>query len=248
MIFSAGSDGRMLSYDLAKDKVIPLKGNRPISAAAVAIDRMSFFIANENSATIYQFDIFGKLLKTFSGHTNDVTDLLVTVDRKHLISSSKDKTVRIWDIANATETNLWKDHTRAVTDIDMDAFGKHLVSGGLDGMVYLYDVKTNEKIASYDLTGSMVNAIALSPSNTKIVAATHIENEADSSGYFTLPTTLKARKVVLPKKMVITKIAKKTKSEIAKKKAAKKEKNKTSKSSSPTQIEQVKITIEDTKK
>ncbi|MDA8931020.1 hypothetical protein N9J07_06535, partial [Bacteroidia bacterium] len=67
----------------------------------------------------------------FSGHTNEVTDMLVTLDRKFLISSSKDKTIRIWNIATGKEEHQFTDHTWAVTDIDMDAFGLYLVSGGL---------------------------------------------------------------------------------------------------------------------
>lgn len=225
-VFSAGYDGRFLTYDLAKDKVIPLNGKQPISAAAVAIDRMSYFIANEGNATIYQFDIFGKILATFQGHTNDITDLLATVDRKYLISSSKDKTVRIWTIANANEETKFEDHSWAVTDIDMDPFGQFLVTGGLDGSVHLYSIKDRKKIKTFVLENHKINAVALSPDNTTIAAAAQPKGETEAAGYFVLSTDLAARNVQLPPRFVLQKI----KSEPQKKRA----RNKDSATQQPT--------------
>lgn len=204
-VFSAGYDGRFLTYDLAKEKVIPLNGKHPISAAAVAIDRMSYFIANEESADINQFDIFGKTINTFSGHTSDITDLMVTVDRKYLISSSKDKTVRIWDIANAKEETKFEEHNWEVTDIDMDPFGQFLVTGGLDGKVNLYNIKERKKLKTIILQNHKINAVALSPDNTSIAAAAQPNGETNTAGYFILPTNLAARKVSSPPRFVVKK-------------------------------------------
>jgi WD40 repeat protein len=260
-IFSAGDDGRLITYDLAKEKAIPMRGKRSISAAAVAIDRMSYFVAVEGKATITQVDIFGKVLNTFSGHNNDITDLLVTVDRKYLISSSKDKTVRVWEIANAKEETVFADHTWAVTDIDMDPFGLFLVSGGLDGIANLYDLKARTILKTQELPGYKINAVSLSPDNTQIAAAAQIEKDAESAGYFIIDTDLKPRKVVLPKQFDIEVLKKKNRLLKAKKQkkanevAVKKQGSSDSDSNSETKpntdeavikkTKQVKITIKD---
>ena len=39
----------------------------------------------------------GGLLKTFEGHTDNVTSVNFTTDGKKILSSSKDKTVKLWD-------------------------------------------------------------------------------------------------------------------------------------------------------
>jgi WD40 repeat protein len=258
IIFSAGSDGRFIIYDLVKEKPMILKGNRPICAAAVAIDRMSYFIANDGSPLIQQFDIFGKLLNTFEGHSNDISDLLVTVDRKYLISSSKDKTIKIWDIANAKVDHTFTDHTWSVTDIDMDPFGLYLVSGSLDGTVHLYDLKARTTLNSYALTGFKVNAVALSPSNTTIAAAAQPTGVKNPAGFFTIPTGLQPRKVALPDVMDLEPLI--AKEQAKKDKQAKKESKEKPKSTQETNTksdkqankesvleisEQVKITIKD---
>ena len=200
-VFSAGDDGKFITFDLVKQKRIPINGTKSITGAAVAIDRMSYFIAVKGSPIINQFDIFGKLLKTFEGHTNDITDLLVTVDRKYLISSSKDKTIRVWDILNAKEETQFTEHTRAVSDIDMDPFGLYIASSSLDGTVNLYDLKTKTLLKQYTLEGYKVNALALSPDNTKIVAAAQPDGVSDPAGFFAINTGIAKRKIVLPKKM-----------------------------------------------
>jgi WD40 repeat protein len=258
-VFSACNDGRFITFDLVKKKIIPINGTTSINAAAVAIDRMSYFIAVKGSPIITQFDIFGKVLNTFEGHSNDITDLLVTVDRKFLISSSKDKTIRVWDILNVKEDVVFTEHTWSVTDIDIDPLGLYLVSGGLDGTVNLYDLKEKKRLAQYTLEGYKINALALSPDNTKIVAAAQPDSISSPGGFFAIKTGIPARKIVLPKKMDLQALRETNKRRALKKKKQEKasensdaENNKTETSSTPknkvellTKTEQITITIKD---
>jgi WD40 repeat protein len=260
-IFSAGNNGKFITFDLVKKKMIPVNGTTPISAAAVAIDRMSYFIAVKGSPVITQFDIFGKVLNTFEGHSNDITDLLVTVDRKFLISSSKDKTIRIWDILNVKEDAIFTEHTWSVTDIDMDALGQYLVSSSLDGTVNLYNLKEKKPLAQYTLEGYKINALALSPDNTKIVAAAQPNGVSNPAGFFAIKTGIPARKIVLPAKMDLQSLRETNKKRALKIKKRKQEKanestdsktNKTGATNTPkstvellTKTKQVTITIKD---
>lgn len=206
MLFCAKDDGELIAFDLVKLKPRTIKTNRPITAVAVAVDRMTYFIANESDAIIRQYDLFGKVKKEYIGHQNDITDLLVTLDRKFLISSSKDKTVRIWNILTGKEVHLWANHTWFVTDIDSDPFGQFLVSAGLDGVVNFYDIKSKELLDSFHLDGYKINAVSWSPDNASIAAAAHPDGVTNPSGYFVLPTGLKKRKIVLPKSVDIAEL------------------------------------------
>ena len=122
----------------------------------------------------------------------------MTVDRSYLISSSKDKTIRIWNIATGEEEIKLEDHTWAITDIDMDPFGTYLVSGGLDGLVNLYDLKTRKLIRTQDFSGYKVNAVAISPDYTSIVAAAQKTGASNPAGFFKIKTYIPARKIILP--------------------------------------------------
>jgi hypothetical protein len=204
-IFSAGDNGKFMTYDLTKKKVIPLETKRPISAAAVSIDRRSYFIANEGDPTIKEYNVFGKEIKSFVGHTNDVTDLITTPNRKYLISSSKDRTVRIWNILTGKVERTLNNHTWFVTDMDADPYGKYLVTCGLDGKVNLYEVETGELLKEETLPKNRCNAIAISPDLTKIAVATHMSNQTDKSGFFVIPSDLPPRKVKTAKRFIADK-------------------------------------------
>jgi WD40 repeat protein len=199
-IFSAGDNGQFMTFDLTKKKVLKLETKRPISAAAVSVDRRSYYISNEGNPEIIQYDVFGKQMQTFSGHLNDITDLLVTPNRKYLISSSKDRTIKIWNVANGKLERTILEHTWAVTDIDMDPYGKVLVSCGLDGTIGMYDIETGNLLLQESLPRHKCNAVALSPDLTKIAVATHFDAQEGNTGFYVLPTPLKARKVRLPKR------------------------------------------------
>lgn len=211
-LFSAGDDGRFIAYDMVNQRTIPIKTSRPISAAGVAIDRMSYFIAHENRTEIVQYDIMGRKMKSFGGHLDQVTDILVTLDRKHIITSSEDKTVRIWEIRSGKEIFTFSDHTWTVTDIAIDPHGKYLVSGGLDGHIFLYDLKGKELIKSFNLDKFKINALAFSPNNTTIAVAAQKDESSDSAGYFILKTGLNYRPIKLPKRFQVKKKSKKNKS------------------------------------
>ncbi len=199
-IFSAGDNGNFMTYDLTKRKVLKIETKRPISAAAVSVDRRSYFIANEGNPVITRYDVFGKSMQTFEGHLNDVTDILVTPNRKYMISSSKDRTIKIWNMANGKLERTILEHTWAVTDIDMDPYGKVLVSCGLDGTVGLYDIETGEKLMQESLPRHKCVAIALSPNLTKIAVATRHDDSEVHAGFYIITTPLKERKVRLPKR------------------------------------------------
>lgn len=204
-VFCADNTGTFITYDLVKNKIIPIKGTSPITAAAVSVDRMSIFICYEGNTSITQFDPFGKLLKVYDGHTNDVTDLLATLDRKYLISSSKDKTVRIWEIATGKEITKLENHTWTVTDIDMDPFGSYLVSGGLDGVVNLYDLKTYALLRSQTFEGYKINAVAIAPNNTTIAVAAAQSGITNPAGFFMMNTYVPRRLTTAEKQVLIAK-------------------------------------------
>ena len=197
-VYSADKRGKFMAYDLAKDKATPINTSAGVTAAAISMDQMSIFLASEGSSIISQYDIFGKVKKTYDGHTNDITDLITTLDRNYLISSSKDKTIRIWNIATGKEEIKFEDHTWAITDIDMDPFGTYLVSGGLDGLVHLYDLKTRKLIRTQEFSGYKVNAVAISPDYTSIVAAAQKTGVSNPAGFFKIQTYIPARKIILP--------------------------------------------------
>ncbi|WP_345602230.1 caspase family protein [Streptomyces chumphonensis] len=102
---------------------------------------------------------------TLTGHTNPVNAVAVTrLDgRPHAATTSRDKTVRVWDLTTGTERTTLTGHTDgvnavAVTNLD----GRpHAVTTSNDGTVRVWDLITGTEHAT--LTGHTdgVNAVAV---------------------------------------------------------------------------------------
>ena len=56
-----------------------------------------------------RFDVeTGSHVRTFAGHVDRITDLAISVDGKWLLSSSMDRTLRIWDIPTSRTLQVTK--------------------------------------------------------------------------------------------------------------------------------------------
>ena len=63
-------------------------------------------------------------------------------DRRHALSGSRDKTVRLWDVETARCQRVFEGHTKDVMSIAWNADRRHALSGSRDKTVRLWDVET----------------------------------------------------------------------------------------------------------
>ncbi len=59
--------------------------------------------AGEDSAVKFWDSRTGKLVRSFPGHTSVVTSLAFSPDGRHLVSGSRDHTVKVWDLTQLEE-------------------------------------------------------------------------------------------------------------------------------------------------
>lgn len=81
-------------------------------------------------------------LFTLSGHQSEVTDIVINADKKYLVSSSKDKTIRIWDIKNKSCLQVLQGHKDWVRSVLINADNTKIISGGDDWTIKVWDIKT----------------------------------------------------------------------------------------------------------
>ena len=104
-----------------------------------------------------------------TGHTNDVQSVTFSKDGKSIISASRDKTIRIWDLSKKSSVEL-VGHEEPVLSAILSSDQKTLVSAGFDGL-FIWDLTT--KKITHRLRGheSAVLSVAFMAEEKQLVSA-----------------------------------------------------------------------------
>lgn len=78
-------------------------------------------------------------MKTIEGHTNTVTDISFSPNSKNIISSSKDKTIKIWSVDGKLIKTI-KGHSDIVWSVDFRANSETLVSYSADNTIKFWNL------------------------------------------------------------------------------------------------------------
>ena len=101
--------------------------------------------------------------------------LVFTADGKTLISGSRDKTIKLWDVATESERATLKGHTAHVKSVALSPDGKTLASWSGDGTIRLWDLATGTERANIKGQTGYVSNVTFSPDG-KMLAAGSGEN------------------------------------------------------------------------
>ncbi|KAG5582496.1 hypothetical protein H5410_053123 [Solanum commersonii] len=117
------------------------------------------------------FALSDKPVCTFSGHQDDVLDLSWSSSQQ-LLSSSMDKTVRLWDIETQSCLKMFA-HNDYVTCIHFNPVDDdHFISGSLDGKVRIWNV-SDRKVVDWTDLHEMVTATCYSPDGEGALIGSH---------------------------------------------------------------------------
>jgi guanine nucleotide-binding protein subunit beta-2-like 1 protein len=83
---------------------------------------------------------YGEPFRCLTGHNHFVTDLDISNDDKHVISSSWDNTLRIWDLRYAKCSRKFIGHQREVESVCFSTDNSRIFSGGHEKSVNLWNV------------------------------------------------------------------------------------------------------------
>ena len=81
----------------------------------------------------------GKRLREFEGHTAWIADVAFTPDGRHLVTASKDKTVRIWDVETGLSVAKLTDPTNWLTSVAVTPDGRRVLAGCVNRKIYVWD-------------------------------------------------------------------------------------------------------------
>jgi hypothetical protein len=94
---------------------------------------------NDNNARLFARDT-GELKKTFSNHTDAINSLAVSPDGTRLVTAGWDSTLRVWNMADATELHVFSETPKSNFSTVAFLPDGHRVVAGHGSKVKLYDV------------------------------------------------------------------------------------------------------------
>jgi serine/threonine protein kinase len=94
----------------------------------------------------------------------------VTPDGKYVVSGSKDKTVRLWDLATGQEVRRFTGHESTVRSVAVTPDGKYVVSGSGDKTVRLWELATGKEVRRFTGHADWVRSVAVTPDGKYVVS------------------------------------------------------------------------------
>lgn len=83
------------------------------------------------------------------GHTDSVTSVAFSPDRKYALSGSYDKTLKLWEISTGREIRSFIGLLCNVDSVAFSPDGKYALSGGWDGDLSLWEINTGKRIRNF---------------------------------------------------------------------------------------------------
>ena len=83
---------------------------------------------------------------TLSGHRRAITCVTFSADGKQLLTGSKDRSLRLWDVASGKKLQTFVGHENWVTAASLSTDGKRVLSASDDGSVKLWDAAEGEEL------------------------------------------------------------------------------------------------------
>ncbi|CAL9086939.1 unnamed protein product [Musa textilis] len=122
----------------------------------------------------YVFALSDKPLRSFQGHLKDVLDLSWSKSQ-YLLSSSMDKTVRLWDMSSNSCLKVFS-HSDYVTCIQFNPIDdRYFISGSLDQKVRIWSIPDRQVVDWNDLH-EMVTAACYTPDGQGALVGSHRGN------------------------------------------------------------------------
>ena len=97
----------------------------------------------------------------------------IAPDGKNILSSSRDKTLKVWDLESGECLATFEGHTDRVLGVVITPDGRRVVSGSGDKTLKVWDLESGECLATFEGHTATVSVVAMTPDGKRIVSGSY---------------------------------------------------------------------------
>ena len=105
------------------------------------------------------------------GHTKDVNSAAVFPDGKRVVTASRDKTAKVWDVESGTVIITLEGHTEEVRSAAVFPDGKRVVTASADKTAKVWDLESGEEICTLEGHDGVVFSASPVRNGTAVITA-----------------------------------------------------------------------------
>ncbi|HPA47032.1 MAG TPA: hypothetical protein PK395_14805 [bacterium] len=105
-------------------------------------------------------------MERFSGHTDAVLSAAFSSDGTKMVTGSRDKTARLWDVETGSQIRAFQGHEDSVDAVALSPDGTKVLTGSQDKTARLWDAETGQEIERFERHTRRVSTVAFSPDGT----------------------------------------------------------------------------------
>ena len=110
---------------------------------------------------------------SFDGHVGAINCVTFSPDNQMLATASRDKTVRLWNVANGHEVKMFESAAGQVYSVAFSPNGETLAAGNAIGTITLFDVSTGKVAGTIGRHDQPVSSLAFSADGATVASASH---------------------------------------------------------------------------
>ena len=115
------------------------------------------------------------LRHTLTGHRELVFGVALTRDGRRAVSASKDRTLKVWDLASGEELRTLEGHSSSVYGIAVTGDGRRAVSASGDKTLKVWDLESGQALRTLEGHGREVISLALTGDERRVASASFDE-------------------------------------------------------------------------
>jgi eukaryotic-like serine/threonine-protein kinase len=159
-LYASGS-GIIKELDLDRHELLD-EAKAPVELAIVSPDG-KYLASGSRDRIVRLYDpSSGQLIRSFAGHSGDVTALAFSPDSVLLASGSSDKTIKLWSVSDGRLARTLSGHGDTVSSLAFYPDGGEIVSGSIDRTIRVWDTASTRSPAIIT-SSSPICSVAVSP-------------------------------------------------------------------------------------